>query len=351
MKEIIKKIPVAVIGANGYTGVELVRLLLNHPHIRLTHLTSRQYAGKPFAEIFPSFLGKTNLIFEDMDVAKIAKKNRVVFLCLPHHESMNTAQEFRAFGVKVIDLSADFRFKSVDLYEKIYGPHSQKKLLKEAEYGLCELFADNIKKSRLIAVPGCYVTSILLGLAPLVQNQIISLTDIICDAKSGVSGAGRQSAVDFSFAEVNENFKAYALTGHRHRHEIEEKLQLLSTQSVRVTFTPHLLPITRGILSTIYTKPLRQWQTPKLEDIYEKFYKKSPFVKILKNGAAPKISSVAGTNFCHISVHYDQHSERLIVLSAIDNLIKGASGQAIQCFNIMFDLPQTTGLHALAVYP
>lgn len=346
-----RRIATAVIGANGYTGIELVRLLLAHPHVRLEAITSRQFAGQPLASVFPAFAGESKLVFEDLHVGALAKKIQCVFLCLPHHESMQTAQKFRSCGVKVIDLSADFRFKSAKLYEETYGPHSQKPLLKEAVYGLCEIFGEDIRKAHLVGAPGCYVTSILLGLAPLVQGQLIAADGIVCDSASGISGAGRSAKLDMLFGERNENFTAYGLTGHRHRPEIEEKLEVLGAQKFRISFTPHLLPVTRGILSTIYARPLRHWKAEALTRIFKKFYQGSPFVKVLEGGAVPQIKSVVGTNFCHLSVHFDAHSEKIIVISAIDNLLKGASGQAVQCFNLMYGMDETTGLAALAVSP
>lgn len=346
-----RRIPVAVIGANGYTGVELVRLLLAHPAAKLVGITSRQFAGQPLGSVFPAFAGQSKLVFEDLHVAALARKIKCAFLCLPHHESMETARKFRSQGVKVIDLSADFRFKSAALYEDTYGPHSQKGLLKDAVYGLCEIFGKDLRKAHLVGAPGCYVTSALLGLAPLVQGQMIVPDSIVCDSKSGISGAGRAAKIEMLFGERNENFTAYGLSGHRHRPEIEEKLEILGAQKYRISFTPHLLPVTRGILSTIYAKPLRHWDEGRLARIYQKFYQSSPFVKVLTGGAVPQIKSVVGTNFCHISVHFDAHAERIVVISAIDNLLKGASGQAVQCFNLMYDLPETTGLTQLAVSP
>lgn len=346
-----RKIPVAVIGANGYTGIELVRLLLGHPSVKLVAITSRQFAGQPLAQVFPAFAGESKLVFEDLKISVLAKKIKCVFLCLPHHESMETARLFRNAGVKVVDLSADFRFKSATTYENTYGPHTQKGLLQSAVYGLCEIFGKDIAKARLVGAPGCYVTSILLGLAPLVQMQLIAHDSIICDSKSGISGAGRSAKIDMLFAERNENFTAYGLAGHRHRPEIEEKLGILGAQDFKISFTPHLLPVTRGILSTIYAKPIRHWKSEDLTRIYKKFYQSSPFVKILEGGMVPQIKSVVGTNFCHISVHFDAHAERIVVISAIDNLLKGASGQALQCFNLMYGLAETTGLTAVAPSP
>ncbi len=346
-----QKIPVAIIGANGYTGIELVRLCLRHPNIKLAAITSRQYKGQALADVFPHFSGLSKLVFEDASVAAIAKRVKCVFLCLPHHESMETAAQFRKIGIKVIDLSADFRFNSAATYEATYGPHTQKKYLKDAQYGLCEIFSESIKKATLVGVPGCYVTSILLALAPLLQYQMIKPTGIICDSKSGTSGAGRSAKTEQLFAEMNDNFYAYGLSGHRHRPEIEEKLSELAGQDIRIAFTPHLLPTTRGILSTIYALPFQKLKSEKITDVYRKFYGNDPFIKILPAGQSPQIKNVAGTNLCQISAVYDDHSERIIITSALDNLLKGASGQAVQCFNLMYNLDEVAGINQIAARP
>ena len=342
-------IKTAVIGASGYTGLELVRLLLAHPNTELTTITSRQFAGKKLSQCFPHF--STNLKFEKLSTVKIAKNNHVVFVCLPHHESMDIAKKIREHGAKVIDLSADFRFESWRTYEKVYGKHKQRKLLKESAYGLCEIFSKEIQNSYLVGAPGCYVTSILLALAPLVQNQMIGLDPIICDSKSGTSGAGRSANISMINSEIHSNFKAYGLTNHRHRPEIEEKLNLLSGSDIKISFTPHLLPISRGILSTIYVRPLRKWNEEKVLRVMNKFYKSSPFVKVLPKGKSPQLKDVIGTNNCLISAHYDDHSEQLILISVLDNLLKGASGQAVQCLNLMCGFDETAGLDHISVYP
>jgi N-acetyl-gamma-glutamyl-phosphate reductase len=351
MEQKSKKIPVAIIGANGYTGIELVRILLEHPHAELTTITSRQYEGKKLADIFPNFQGHSDLSFEAMQIKNIAKKNQAIFLCLPHHQSMEIAAKFRKHAVKVIDLSADFRFSQTRVYEKVYGKHTQKQLNRSSSYGLCEIFSEEIKQSHLIGVPGCYVTSILLALAPLLQNQLIIPNNIICDSKSGSSGAGRSAKVDQLLAESYGNFKAYGIGNHRHRPEIEEKLSLLASDKVKISFTPHLLPISRGILSTCYAQPIRKWNNKKLTDVFRKFYQRSPFVKVVDSEHPPHIKQVVGTNECHLSVHYDDHSEKIIIVSVLDNLLKGASGQAVQCFNLMYGLNETNGLSKIALHP
>lgn len=345
------KIPVAIIGANGFTGIELTRLILEHPHAELISCTSRKHAEKKVSEVYPSFTHYKKLKFDRLSIPSLAKKIKAAFLCLPHHESMEIAAKLRKKGIRVIDLSADFRLNNLKVYEKFYGKHTQAKLAKTAIYGLCEIYKESIKSANLIAAPGCYVTSILLALAPFIQNQMIKTEDIICDSKSGTSGAGRKASESLNFSLVNENFSAYGIASHRHRPEIEEKLSQLSKDKVKITFTPHLLPITRGILSTIYVKPHRKFSSSKFIQTMQNFYKSSPFVEILPAGCLPQIKNVVGTNRCQISATYDPHSELLILVSVIDNLLKGASGQAIQCFNLMFGFEETSGLTKIALQP
>lgn len=341
---VLKKIPIGIVGATGYTGLELLRLSSNHPNLQLVSVTSRQYEGQKLSEVCPFLSNPSSLVFDKLAISKISKKVGVVFLCLPHHESMDVAHQFRLRGVKVIDLSADFRLKEPRVYEEWYGPHTQKKRLKEAIYGLPELHYNDVKKASLVAVPGCYSTSVILALAPLVQQRMIDLQDIICDSKSGVSGAGRQAKLETLFCEVNENFKPYSIGSHRHTPEMEQELSLLSGDPVRIFFSPHLVPMDRGIVSTIYTHPVRRWKTSEVLKIYHQFYQQSFFVKILPEGSFPSSKNVRGTNFCHIGILVDERTERLVIISAIDNLTKGASGQALQCFNLLCGFPEETGL-------
>lgn len=346
-----QKIPVAVIGATGYTGLELMRILVTHPHVEIASLTARQYEGQKFSDVYPAFTGWGNWVCEKLDVASIAKKVSCAFLCLPHHESMEVARQFRDQNVLVIDLSADFRLTDVATYEKWYGPHTQQALLKEAVYGLPELHADRIKGAKLIASPGCYVTSVILGLAPLLKNKLIELKGIVSDSKSGTSGAGRAAKVDKLFCEVNESFSPYGTGQHRHTPEMEQELSLLAGGEVQILFSPHLLPIDRGILSSIYAQPTRHVTTDALHQAFLEFYAEAPFVKVLLPKQFPSLKNVRGTNDCHLSPMVDERTGRVVVFSAIDNLTKGASGQAVQSFNLTQGFPEDTGLKKIALIP
>ncbi|MBI4412324.1 MAG: N-acetyl-gamma-glutamyl-phosphate reductase [Deltaproteobacteria bacterium] len=339
-----KQIPIAIVGATGYTGIELVRLCLKHPNAEIVAVTSRQHAGQKIAGLFPFLAGQCDLTYEDLAIDQMAKRVEAVFLCLPHHESMEIAAGFRKKGTTVLDLSADFRLNNAATYEKWYGPHTQKGLLKEAVYGLPEFHREEIKKAKLVAVPGCYPTSIQLGLAPLLKKKLIETKGIICDSKSGTSGAGRTAKADSLFCEVHENFKAYKVGCHRHTPEMEQELSLLAGEKVTVLFAPHLLPIDRGIFSTIYCEPKSKTSTGDLIKLYQAFYKNEPFVKVLPEGTLPSTKNVRGTNFCHVSPLFDERTGKIVVLSAIDNLTKGASGQAVQCFNLIHGFPEETGL-------
>lgn len=331
------KIPIAIIGGNGLTGMELIRILSGHPQARIAAVTSRQNAG----EKVPG----TDLVFETLDVSKIASKAKTVFICLPHHEAMQVAADFRKKGIKVIDLSADFRIHNAKEYEAWYGVHTQTVLLAEAIYGLPELHREEIKKASLVASPGCYPTSIILALAPLLAKKMILTDQIISDSKSGVSGAGKQARVEV------ENFRAYNVAKHRHTPEMEQELSLLAGTDIKILFSPHLVPMDRGILSTVYSVPSKKTSLSALLEVYRKFYADEPFVKILPEGVSPQTKDVRGTNDCHISIILDERTNRIIILSAIDNLTKGASGQAVQAFNLMWGFPETAGLEKIALIP
>lgn len=340
---------IAIIGATGYTGRELVRFLRRHPQVEIAGLTSEQYAGKPYSAVYPEFLTEVDQSLEPLDVDSISKRVELVFLCLPHGQSIDTAIAFLKKGVRVIDLSADFRLKSKELYEAWYeGKHPAPELLKEAVYAIPELLSSKekeaMKQTRLVANPGCYPTSVALGLAPLFREKAISLDGIICDSKSGTSGAGRSAAVPQLFAEVNDNFYAYKVATHRHTPEIDQMLSTLAGRELHVQFTPHLLPITRGILSTLYVKPTKKWKEAELRKLYRGFYADARFVRILGDGAFPQVKDVALTNFCDIGLTVDPRTGLIVVVSVIDNLVKGASGQAVQNMNLLFGFEETLGL-------
>lgn len=339
---------VAIAGATGYTGAELARILLSHPEVKITALTSESSAGKRYSQIFPAFAGKLDLELIKLNADALAGLADLVFLCLPHHESMETAKAIRKKGKAVIDLSADLRLGKAEVYEEWYGPHTAQDLLKEAVYGLPELHREKIKTAKLVANPGCYPTSCILGLAPLLKRQLIDLKTIHCDSKSGVSGAGRKAELAYLFCEVSSGFKAYKVGNHRHTPEIEQELSGLAGTEVKVSFTPHLLPIDRGILSTLYAQANGPLDTAQLQKVYAEFYAKEPFVRIRKAGEFPDIHDVRFSNYCDIGVHYDARTSRVIIVSVIDNLVKGASGQAVQNMNLMFGFPETKGLEQIA---
>lgn len=342
-------IKAAVIGAAGYTGLELIRLSENHPYLEISIITSREKAGKNLKEVF-SWNGKyAELVFEEPIIEKIAERVQVAFLCVPSGKAQEMAYIFLQKGIKVIDFSADYRFKNVQLYESTYNiKHAYPELCEKAVYGLSEIFRKEIEKADLVANPGCYPTSVLLPLIPLIKENLIEKEPIIIDSKSGTSGAGRKAENYYSFCEVNEDFKAYKITEHRHNPEIEEKLSLFSHTEIKAIFTPHLLPINRGIFSTIYVK----FRTT-LERIYKylkDYYKNSPFIEIVPIGKIPRIAEVKGTNLCKIGIFEDSKRGFGIIVSVIDNLIKGASGQALQNFNLMFGFPEDTSLPKVSLF-
>ena len=337
-------IRVAIIGASGYTGFELVKILLKHPKVKITNLTSRKYQGIFFSDIYSSIKGLIDNKFENMQLEKIEKFADFVFIALPHKIPMSIVPTLLKMDKKIVDLSADFRFLDVKLYEKAYQKHTSKNILKKSVYGLCEIYRKEIKKAQIVGNPGCYPTSILLPLIPIIKNSIIDFKSIIADSKSGTSGAGRGINFGTHFCEVNENFKAYKIATHRHNPEIDEKLSLFAKKKVKISFVPHLLPLNRGMLSTIYSSLTRDIKEDDIIDILQNFYKNDKFVRIYPKGELPTISSVANTNFCDIGVKIDKESKRLILVSVIDNLIKGASGQAIQNMNIMMGFDENLGL-------
>ncbi|MCL2669711.1 MAG: N-acetyl-gamma-glutamyl-phosphate reductase [Syntrophaceae bacterium] len=345
-------IKVGIYGGSGYTGQELLRLLIGHPEVDVVATTSRRFAGLPVAQVYPAFSGLTDLVFTDASPGKVAAMADCVFLALPHSASMEAVPLFIEAGRKVIDLSADFRLRDVAVYEQWYGgSHKAADLVSQSVYGLPELHRDEIRKARLIANPGCYPTSVILGLAPVLKSRWIDADGLIADAKSGVSGAGREPRIDSLFCEVDSGFKAYKVGGHRHTPEIEQELGLLVGQEMKISFTPHLLPVKRGILSTIYGRLNAEVTAEEAVALYQSFYREEPFVRVRPAGQFPNLSAVVGSNYCDIGVTVDQRTRRIIVVSVIDNLIKGASGQAIQNLNLICGFPETTGLPRIALSP
>ena len=337
-------IRVGIVGATGYAGAELVRILSGHPQVELTILTSRQFAGASFDEVYPAMAGRVNLICEELAVEKVCDRADIVFTALPHQLPMALVPEFVKRKVRVVDLSADFRFNDAGVYESAYQPHTASDLLDKAVYGLSEIYFEDIRSAVLIGNPGCYPTSVLLPLIPLVKEGLLDLNTLIADSKSGVSGAGRTLALTSHFCEVNESFKAYKVGVHRHNPEMEAILSREANQPVYLTFVPHLVPMSRGMLTTIYAMPVAPLKT---EDIFECLataYSGHAFIRLCAKERVPDTIHVKGTNFCDIGFKLDEHTQRLILISAIDNLVKGAAGQAVQNMNIMLGLDETTGL-------
>jgi N-acetyl-gamma-glutamyl-phosphate reductase len=336
---------VGIVGATGYAGEELIAILLRHPGVLITSLSAQIDKPRKISEIFSQFKNKLNLICALPDKSEIILKCDLVFLALPHTVSMEIAPKLLGAGKKVIDLSADYRLKDTKVYERFYKTrHKDKAHLREAVYGLPELYRVKIKKARLIANPGCYPTGAILGIVPLLVANIIDVDSIFIDAKSGFSGAGRE-AVARQEKEILNNLWAYKVNIHQHMPEIDQELSKFADGKVSVTFVPHILPLKRGILETIYLKI----QNPKskiqnLIDLYRKFYKKEPFVRILDEGSFPQLKNVVGTNFCEIGIHADAKKGVIIVIAALDNLLKGASGEAVQNLNIMYGFPEYTAL-------
>jgi len=344
-------IKVGIYGASGYTGEELMRLLISHPEATVVAATSRRFAGAPVAEVYPAFSGLTDLVYTDASPEAVADLADIVFLAVPHGVSMEFAPIVLKAGRRVVDLSADFRIHSVATYETWYGRHKTPEMLGEAVYGLPELHRQHIRNTQLVANPGCYPTSIILGLAPVLKSGWIDTDSVIADSKSGVSGAGRDPQIGSLYCEVAGGFKAYKVGGHRHTPEIEQELSALAGREMKISFTPHLLPVKRGILSTIYAKLGKDKTAEEATALYQAFYRDESFVRVCEPGRFPNLSSVVGSNYCDIGVTVDKRTGRIVIVSAIDNLIKGASGQAIQNMNLLFGLKETTGLPSVALYP
>jgi N-acetyl-gamma-glutamyl-phosphate reductase len=337
-------IRVGVVGATGYAGAELVRILSGHPDVKISVLTSRKYAGERFDDIYPSMVGSVDLTCESFDADTICERADLIFTALPHKLPMALIPGLIERGKKVIDLSADFRFRDALQYENHYQRHTAKNLLEIAVYGLSEIYHEKIKKSDLIGNPGCYPTSVLLPLVPIVKSKFIDFNSIVADSKSGVSGAGRSPSLITHFCETNESFKAYKVAVHRHNPEMEEILSLESGHDIRITFVPHLVPMIRGMLTTIYADLLKEVSYEDIKHCLTSFYANSPFIRICSKERFPDTLHVRGTNYCDIGFKIDLPNNRLILISAIDNLVKGAAGQAVQNMNIVLGLDETKGL-------
>jgi len=342
-------VKIGIVGGTGYTGVELLRLLAAHERANVATITSRAESGRRLDELFPNLRGHYDLAFSEPDVAELASCD-VVFFATPHNVAMNLVPELLAAGTRVIDLSADYRLRDADLWSRWYGePHASPECLAEAVYGLPEVNRDAIAGARLVACPGCYPTAVQLGLIPLLARGLVDPAHLIASAASGVSGAGRQAKLDNLLSEASDSFKAYGVAGHRHLPEIEQGLEDVAGQPVQLTFVPHLLPMIRGIHATLFARLLGSPQD--LQLLYEQWYVDEPFVDVLPAGVLPQTRTVRGANRCQIAVALPQQRDTVVVMSAIDNLVKGASGQAVQNMNIMLGLPETMGLSQVGLLP
>jgi N-acetyl-gamma-glutamyl-phosphate reductase len=335
---------VAVLGASGYAGLELLRILLRHPAFEIAAVTSEQRAGRPVGEAFPALRGQLDLVFEAADPERLASKVDLAFAALPHAASAPSVAALRRAGVAVADLSADFRLRDPAVYREWYGEHPAPELLAEAVYGLPELHREALRGASLVACPGCYPTGALLPLAPFLREGLVEPTGIAIDSKSGVSGAGRKLEVDYLFAELDENAHAYKVAKHRHAPEIEQEASALAGGPVRATFVPHLIPTIRGIVTSVYARPRRPLSASAAHEVLARSYRDERFVRVLPPGETPRLSSVRGSNFCDVAAFADERNGTLVLLSALDNLVKGASGQAVQCANLMRGLPEEMGL-------
>lgn len=342
---------VGIVGGSGYTGVELLRLLLPRTDVQVTFVSSRANAGSRVDATFPSLRGHTDLAFSEPDAVQMRGCD-LIFFATPNGTAMNQAAALLEHGVKIVDLSADFRLKDISIWQSWYGmTHTAPDLVEEAVYGLTELHRSEIQQARLVANPGCYPTAVQLGFLPLLENSLVDTESLIADAKSGVSGAGRGAAVNKLLAEAGDNFSAYGTSGHRHLPEIEQGLQMMSTNSVALTFSPHLLPIIRGIHATLYARLKQPVSQSDLQALYQKRFMHEQFVDVMPAGAHPETRSVKGSNMCRLSVHLPQDRNTVVVLAVEDNLVKGAAGQAVQNMNLMLGLPEGAGLHQLALLP
>ena len=349
-----QKISVGLVGVTGYTGLELARLLAFHPNFELAVATSRADAGKTLAQLCPYLAGLplAGLVITEPDPAALAAKCELVFLAVPHGTAMDMAADLLNRGKKVVDLSADFRLHDVSTYSQWYGlEHKHPELLPQAAFGLIELYADQVKAARLVANPGCYPTSVILGLYPALKAGLVETRGIVADSKSGTSGAGRKASVGTLFCEVSDTFRAYNLGKHRHTPEIEQEISAIAGEDLKISFNTHLLPINRGILSTIYTQLVADTPVDEIQNVYETAYAPHPWVRVLPQGTLPETRWVRGTMFCDIGLVKDPRTGRLLIVTAIDNLCRGASGQALANANLMAGLPLDAGLNLAPLVP
>ena len=335
---------VAIVGATGYAGAELVRILSGHPKTELTVLTSRRYAGVRFDQVYPAMAGRVDLVCEAYSTDRICNHADIVFMALPHQLPMTFVPDIIEHGLRVIDLSADFRFNDAAIYESAYQPHIAKALLMSSVYGLSEIYTEQIRTAMLVGNPGCYPTSVLLPLIPLIKQNLLDPGTIVADSKSGVSGAGRSLSQSSHYCEVNESFKAYKIAVHRHNPEMDAVLSREAQKPVSITFVPHLVPMTRGMLTTIYATPKGAFYVQDVMDCYKAAYSRRPFIRLCPLDGFPDTLHVRGTNYCDIGFKLDDRNNRLILISAIDNLVKGAAGQAVQNMNLMMGFDETDGL-------
>lgn len=349
-----EKVRAGLVGVTGYTGMELARIASSHPAMRLAAVTSRAEAGQPLSNIYPFLQGFETgaVVISEPDPDALASQCDIVFLAVPHGAAMEMAGKLRRKALKVVDLSADFRIHDAKTYQEWYGlEHKEDDCLAEAVYGLPELYTERIKNAGLVANPGCYPTASILGLYPLLKNRLVETDGIVIDAKSGTTGAGRKAGVATLFSEVHDSFRPYGMPGHRHTPEIEQELSAISGENMTISFNPHLLPINRGILATIYTRPLKDISLEEVHALYRETYEDHRFVRVLPLGKFPELRSVRGTMFCDLALVKDERTRRITVLSAIDNLCRGASGQAVANANLMCGLPLEAGLTFAPLMP
>jgi N-acetyl-gamma-glutamyl-phosphate reductase len=342
---------VAILGASGYSGLELMRLVLRHPELELAAVTSEQRAGRPVAEVFPGLRGLVDLRFERADPAALASRAEVAFTALPHATAASAVAGLRKAGAAVVDISADFRLRDLATYEAWYGPHGAPELFGAAVYGLPEVYGAALRGASLVAAPGCYPTGALLPMLPFLRAGLVETGPIFVDAKSGASGAGRTLQEGFLFAELDGNARAYKVAAHRHGPEIEQEASLAAGEEVAVTFVPYLLPAVRGIVTSVFLRPRRPLSGGEARAVLERAYAHAPFVRVLPEGETPSLASVRGSNFCDVAAVVDERHGTLVALSALDNLVKGAGGQGLQCLNLMRGWDETTGLLEAPLLP